>query len=137
MPRPTAVSIASPSSSPRSRAARRPRRSRSRSSGRSEGARMISVPAIRLHQFGVVLYQAILGARDVDRLVRFEVLSYEGGDAAHGARPGSGKRKGKAKPSPVNWELLEKRIASSAEAYQRPVIRKKISDLVEYYLQCS
>ena len=63
---------------------------------------MISVPAIRLHQFGVVLYQAILGARDVDRLVRFEVLSYEGGDAAHGARPGSGKRKGKAKPSPVN-----------------------------------
>ncbi len=98
---------------------------------------MISVPAIRLHQFGVVLYQAILGARDVDRLVRFEVLSYEGGDAAHGARPGSGKRKGKAKPSRVNWELLEKRIASSAEAYQRPVIRKKISDLVEYYLQCS
>src|SRR5439155_749787 len=81
--------------------------------------------------------QAILGARDVDRLVRFEVLSYEGGDAAHGARPGSGKRKGKAKPSRVNWELLEKRIAASAEAYQRPVIRKKISDLVEYYLQCS
>src|SRR5438552_12624651 len=125
MPRPTAVSIASPSSLPRSRAARRPRRSRSRCSGRSDGGpRMISVPAIRLHQFGVVLYQAILGARDVDRLVRFEVLSYEGGDAAHGARPGSGKRKGKAKPSRVNWELLEKRIAASAEAYQRPVIRK-------------
>ena len=81
---------------------------------------MITVPAIRLHQFGVVLYQAILGARDVDRLVRFEVLSYEG-DAAHGARPGHGKRK--AKPSRVNWELLEKRIAASSEAYQRPVIR--------------
>jgi hypothetical protein len=28
---------------------------------------MINVPAIRLHQFGVFLYQAILGARDVDR----------------------------------------------------------------------
>jgi len=95
---------------------------------------MITVPAVRLHQFGVVLYQAILGARDVDRLVRFEVLSY-GGDAAHGARPGQGKRK--ARPSRVNWELLERRIAASAEAYQRPVIRKKIGDLVDYYLQCS
>src|SRR2546426_7748842 len=95
---------------------------------------MITVPAIRLHQFGVVLYEAILGARDVDRLVRFEVLSY-GGDAAHGARPGQGKRR--AKPSRVNWEVLEKRIAASAEAYQRPVIRKKIGELVDYYLQCS
>ena len=35
---------------------------------------MITVPAIRLHQFGVFLYQAILGARDVDRLVRFEEI---------------------------------------------------------------
>src|SRR2546429_2809836 len=95
---------------------------------------MIPVPAVRLHQFGVVLYQAVLGARDVDRLVRFEVLSY-GGDAAQGARPGQGKRK--ARPSRVNWELLERRIAASAEAYQRPVIRKKIGDLVDYYLQCS
>src|SRR5437763_1858592 len=86
---------------------------------------MITVPAIRLHQFGVVLYQAILGARDVDRLVRFEVLSYEG-DAAHGARPGHGKRK--ATPSRVNWELLERRIAACAEAYQRPVIRRKIGE---------
>src|SRR5207249_12002103 len=96
---------------------------------------MITVPAIRLHQFGVVLYQAILSARDVDRLVRFEVLSYEGGDAAHRPRPGHGKRK--AKPSRVNWELLERRIAASAEAYQRPVIRKKIGELVDYYHQCS
>src|SRR5947209_15990359 len=95
---------------------------------------MITVPAIRLHQFGVVLYQAILGARDVDRLVRFEVLSYEG-DAAHGARPGGGKRRAKA--SRVNWELLDGRMAASAEAYQRPVIRKKIGELVDYYHQCS
>src|SRR5437870_2246624 len=92
---------------------------------------MITVPAIRLHQFGVVLYQAMLGARDVDRLVRFEVLSYEG-DAAHGARPGHGKRK--ARPSRVNWVLLERRIAASAEAYQRPVIRKKIGELVELFV---
>src|SRR5438552_14830463 len=93
---------------------------------------MISVPAMRLHQFGVPLYQAILGARDVDRLVRFEVLSYDAG--VHGA-PGGKRRAMKA--ARVNWELLEKRIASSAEAYQRPIIRKKIADLVEYYGQCA
>src|SRR5579862_8135275 len=93
---------------------------------------MISVPAMRLHQFGVPLYQAMLGARDVDRLVRFEVLSYDA--AAHGA-PG-GKKKTKSAPQ-VNWELLEKRIAASSEAYQRPIIRKKIGELVEYYSQCA
>jgi DGQHR domain-containing protein len=93
---------------------------------------MITVPAIRLHQFGVVLYQAILGARDVDRLVRFEVLSYD--TAADGERPAQRR---KQRTPRVNWELLEKRIAASAEAYQRPVIRKKIADLVEYYAQCS
>src|SRR5881296_3853380 len=114
MPRPTAVSIASPSSSPRSRAARRPRRSRSRCSGRSDGGpRMITVPAIRLHQFGVVLYQALLGAKDVDRLVRFEVLAYDTG-LAPAATP---KPKRKPKVSRVHWELLEKRIAASSEAY--------------------
>src|SRR5439155_490533 len=87
---------------------------------------------LRLHQFGVFLYQAILGARDVDRLVRFEVLSY--GSGAHDGPPPP-KRKGRA--ARVNWELLERRIAASAEAYQRPVIRKKIADLVEYYGQCA
>src|SRR5881396_1017252 len=94
---------------------------------------MITVPAIRLHQFGVYLYQAILGARDVDRLVRFEVLSYDSG--AHPVRAATAKRKQRA--ARVNWELLEKRIAASAEAYQRPIIRKKIADLVDYYTQCS
>src|SRR5437660_582019 len=92
---------------------------------------MITVPAIRLHQFGVFLYQAILGARDVDRLVRFEVLSYD--TAVH---PAAAKHRTK-KDSRVNWELLEKRIAASAEAYQRPIIRKKIAELVDYYTQCS
>ncbi len=38
---------------------------------------MITVPAIRLHQFGVFLYEAILGARDVDRLVRREVADVD------------------------------------------------------------
>src|SRR5262249_55852344 len=91
-----------------------------RSLGEREGG-MITVPAMRLRQFGVTLYQAILGARDVDRLVRFEVLSYDDG------RPAAPKGKRKGRPSRVNWELLEKRIAESSEAYQRPVIRKKIT----------
>jgi DGQHR domain-containing protein len=94
---------------------------------------MISVPAMRLRQFGVTLYQALLGAKDVDRLVRFEVLGYQTGTpsatAKHGKKQGKGPR--------VNWELLEKRIAESPDAYQRPVIRKKIGELVEYYAQCA
>ena len=52
---------------------------------------MITVPAIRLHQFGVFLYQAILGARDVDRLVRFEVLSYDTAIHPAAAKPRSKK----------------------------------------------
>src|SRR6266404_7087835 len=99
---------------------------------REEAYSMITVPAVRLHQFGVFLYQALLGARDVDRLVRFEVLSY--GAAHDGGSPGAKRKERKAR---VNWELLEKRIAASAEAYQRPVIRKKIAELVDYYTQCS
>jgi DGQHR domain-containing protein len=99
-----------------------------------KGDDTITVPAMRLHQFGVYLYQAILGARDVDRLVRFEVLSYDA--AAHDGAHDAGKRK-KPKNPRVNWELLEKRIAASAEAYQRPVIQRKIGELVDYYGQCA
>src|SRR6185295_13966203 len=95
---------------------------------------MINVPAIRLHQFGVFLYQAILGARDVDRLVRFEVLSY-GPGTQDGGPPK--KKKSKRRSARINWELLEKRIAASSEAYQRPVIQKKIGELVDYYTQCA
>jgi DGQHR domain-containing protein len=92
---------------------------------------MITVPAIRLHQFGVYFYQAILGVRDVQKLVRFEVLSY--GDEPR-------KKKGKIRTKragTVNWDVLEQKIAHSAEAYQRPVIQKKIADLMDYYVQCS
>jgi DGQHR domain-containing protein len=93
---------------------------------------MINVAAIRMQQFGVQFYQASLTASDIDKLVRFEVLNY--GD--HG-QPVRGKRK-KAPPTPskVNWDLLERRIASSEKAYQRHIIRKKIDELVQYYEQC-
>jgi len=94
---------------------------------------MINVAAIRMQQFGVQFYQASLTASDIDKLVRFEVLSY--GD---GAQPGvrGGKQRAGAPVSKVNWDLLERRIASSEKAYQRHIIRRKIDELVQYYEQC-
>lgn len=95
-------------------------------------ARTINVPAMRLRQFGVTLYQAILSAEDVEHLVRFEVLGYGGASprAVSGAR--AGRTRGR-----VNWDVLERRIAQSPVAYQRPVIRRKIAELTDYYVQCA
>src|SRR6186997_3232722 len=93
---------------------------------------MISVAAIRMQQFGVQFYQASLSASDIDKLVRFEVLSY--GERSQPVR--GGRRKGLPPPSKVNWDLLERRIASSEKAYQRQIIRRKIDELVQYYEQC-
>lgn len=95
---------------------------------------MIPVPAIRVRQFGVDFYQAVLTGTDVQKLVRFEVLSYDAGVVDAGVTQGKGKKK---RAATINWELLEKRIARSADAYQRPVIRKKIVELIEYYNQCA
>ena len=94
---------------------------------------MINVAAIRMQQFGVQFYQASLTASDIDKLVRFEVLSY--GDSAQPPVRG-GKAEPGAAPSKVNWDLLERRIASSEKAYQRQIIRTKIDELVQYYEQC-
>jgi DGQHR domain-containing protein len=66
-------------------------------------------------------------------LVRFEVLNY-----ANGSQPpvrGGRQRQGAAS-SKVNWDLLERRLASSEKAYQRQIIRRKIDELVQYYEQC-
>ena len=92
---------------------------------------MINVAAIRMQQFGVQFYQASLTASDIDKLVRFEVRSY-------GQQSQPPVRGGKRRPIPskVNWDLLERRIASSDKAYQRQIIRRKIDELVQYYEQC-
>jgi len=90
---------------------------------------MISVAALRMQQFGVQFYQASLTAKDIDKLVRFEVLSYGDQGGASGVR-------GNARQSKVRWDFLERRIASSDKAYQRQIIRKKIDELVGYYEQC-
>ena len=92
---------------------------------------MISVAAIRMQQFGVQFYQASLTASDIDKLVRFEVLSYQ--DQATGGRAGQEEGRPQSK---INWDLLERRIASNEKAYQRQIIRKKIDELVQYYEQC-
>ena len=82
-----------------------------------------------MQQFGVQFYQASLTAKDIDKLVRFEVLSY----GEHGKGPGV---RGSARQSKVHWDMLERRIASSEKAYQRQIIRKKIDELVQYFEQC-
>ncbi len=90
---------------------------------------MITVPAHKVKQFGVEFYQTSFTSGDIQKLVKFEVLSYtsvEGGE----------KRKKTAKTSAINWELLEKRIGQSEAAFQRPMIRKKIRELVQYYNDC-
>ena len=92
---------------------------------------MISVAAIRMQQFGVQFYQASLSASDIDKLVRFEVLSY-----GEQAQPVRGRQESAAAPTKVNWDLLERRIAANEKAYQRQIIRKKIDELVQYYEQC-
>src|SRR6187401_3575933 len=84
-----------------------------------------------MQQFGVQFYQASLAANDIDKLVRFEVLDY-----GEQAQPVRGGKKKTAAPSKVNWDLLERRIASSDKAYQRAIIRRKIDELVQYYEQC-
>ena len=94
---------------------------------------MINVAAIRMQQFGVQFYQASLTASDIDKLVRFEVLNY--GESQGGVRGGK-QKPGAGQPSKVNWDFLERRIASSEKAYQRQIIRRKIDELVQYYEQC-
>src|ERR1700704_3961088 len=91
---------------------------------------MITVPARRVKQFGVEFYQAGLSAKDIDRLVKFEVLGYTGGPQNEPAK------KTRMNRSRVNWDSLEKRIGESETAYQRPVIRRKIDELVAYYREC-
>src|SRR5262245_6211512 len=95
---------------------------------------MINVAAIRMQQFGVQFYQASLTASDIDKLVRFEVLSY--GENHQNPVRGNRQKPGMGTPSKVNWDFLERRIASSDKAYQRQIIRKKIDELVQYYEQC-
>ncbi len=90
---------------------------------------MITVPALKVRQFGVEFYQTSFASSDIQKLVKFEVLNYPTVEEAE-------KRRRPGRTSAVNWELLEKRIGKSEAAFQRPMIRKKIRELVQYYLDC-
>lgn len=90
---------------------------------------MITVPSHKVKQFGVEFYQTAFTSRDIQKLVKFEVLNYP---TIEEKEKGSKSKK----TSPINWELLEKRIGHSEAAFQRPMIRKKIKELVQYYSDC-
>ena len=90
---------------------------------------MISVAAHRVKQYGVEFYQASFSAHEIDRLVRFEVLGFGGAPPAPGKAPRAARTR-------VNWQVLESRIGESADAYQRPVIRRKIEELTAYFTDC-
>ena len=92
---------------------------------------MITVPAHRVKQFGVEFFQASFSAKDIERLVKFEVLGDAGAEA-----PAETSKRATTNRARVNWEALEKRIGESESAYQRPVIRRKIDELVSYYRDC-
>ncbi len=94
---------------------------------------MITVPAHRVKQFGVEFFQASFSAKDIDRLVKFEVLGYTG---SNNHEPEAKPPRQHSTRARVNWEMLEKRIGQSEVAYQRPVIRRKIDELVAYYKDC-
>ncbi|MBX3202577.1 MAG: DGQHR domain-containing protein [Labilithrix sp.] len=90
---------------------------------------MLTLPALKVRQFSQEFFLLNLAAGDIERLVRFEVLGSTGaGKAVKSARP----RKGAI----VNWHEIEERVQVSEEAYQRPVLRKKLDELAQYYLQC-
>src|SRR2546428_7320310 len=91
---------------------------------------MITVPTRRVKQFGVEFYQAGLSAKDIDRLVKFEVLGYSGGPQNEPAK------KSRMNRSRANWDSLEKRIGESEAACQLPVIRPKNDEPVAYYREC-
>jgi DGQHR domain-containing protein len=90
---------------------------------------MITVPAHKVRQFGVEFYQTSFTSGDIQKLVKFEVLNYP-------TLEEGGEKKRMFKTSGINWEMLEKRISRSEAAFQRPMIRKKIRELIQYYLDC-
>jgi hypothetical protein len=61
---------------------------------------MINVAAIRMQQFGVQFYQASLTAGDIDKLVRFEVLSHGEGAGVRGGKTKSASKVMRSTPLP-------------------------------------
>ncbi|MBI3183290.1 MAG: DGQHR domain-containing protein [Myxococcales bacterium] len=90
---------------------------------------MLTVPAVKVQQFRQEFFLLNLSAADVQRLVRFEVLGEAGLEGARRAAR-------RSQPSLVNWSEIERKVHTSEKAFQRPILRKKIEDLVQHYQQC-
>ncbi|MBX3185129.1 MAG: DGQHR domain-containing protein [Polyangiaceae bacterium] len=82
-------------------------------------------PALKVQQSSQTIYLVNLVAQDVERLVRFEVL----GDESAPKRRASSR-----KASLVNWADIEGRIEEKDEAYQRPILKKKLGEIADYVL---
>lgn len=91
---------------------------------------MLIVPAVKVQQFSQELYLLNLSATDVERMVRFEVLGQEGLHGKSKARPRA------SRGARVNWGEIETRVQTSEQAYQRPILRKKVEELAQHYVQC-
>ena len=98
---------------------------------------MINVAAIRMQQFGVQFYQASLTASDIDKLVRFEVLSY--GDNAQapvrGSRPKADAPASKVAATRANGAeiLTYNRLTEDREAIGRKIAAQTGATLVPPY----
>ena len=83
---------------------------------------MINVAAIRMQQFGVQFYQASL---DGQRHRQAGPLRSPELRRVRRSPVRGGQRRRRRRQSKVNWDLLERRIASSEKAYQRQIIRQE------------
>ena len=79
---------------------------------------MINVAAIRMQQFGVQFYQASLTASDIDKLVRFEVLSYgqQGQPPVRGGSDGARPRRSIGTCSSAASRPTRKRTSGKSSA---------------------
>lgn len=91
---------------------------------------MLTLPALKVQQFAQEFYLVNLAAADVERLVRFEVL----GDTLPSGNDKGPKRR--RSNSLVNWAEIERKVQTSEKAFQRPILRKKVEELAEHFIQC-
>ncbi len=60
---------------------------------------MITVPALKVRQFGVEFYQTSFASSDIQKLVKFEVLNYPTLEEAE-------RRRRAGRSSAVNWSNI-------------------------------
>jgi len=89
---------------------------------------MITVPALKVRQFGVEFYQTSFTSRDIQRLVQFEVLSYSTVEEKE-------KQRKTAKTSAVTGTVGEKDCPERG-GLSETCYPKEIRELVQYYREC-